>query len=681
MRAYIDGLHYSLDELQFEAVVISPLYRDEDGYISSDGDYEGDITIPSHISQNGIVYSVVAIANGAFRDSYIQSLTMSNSISRIGNKAFFNCNGLTKIKLSTNITFVGYDVFTGTPWLDDQPFGLLYVGKVLYTHIGKITNETNVKIKEGTIAIADYAFVDQEELRSIIIPNSIKHIGSCAFQYCSGLVSINIPNGVTKIEEYTFENCSKLSSIDIPDSVVSIGYNAFNNTLWYHNQPDGGVYINKVLYKWKNKELIDTSLIIQDDIVSISPCAFNDKDICKTVTSIIIPKDVIDISTSAFCGCCNVALIIVDVNNPKYDSRDNCNAIIETASNTLLFGCSNTIIPNSIVNISSYAFEHCADSMQSIFIPKSVENIAARAFAGCSGVTSIIVDQENKMYDSRANSNAIIKSHTNMLILGCQNTVIPSGVCTIGYAAFEKCKQLRTVFIPQTVNKIEDKAFSDCDNLTNIIFLSVDPPKIDGYPFLNKNAFYSENDEAINLYTTSRYDDWCDGTYYTRDNHKRWQKMFSNFQMHDINFIVDEIHYKITGDYVVKVIPNIYGFLDSAYKTLSNIKIPECVIYNGIKFTVNEIDYATFNDCINLVSINMPDTIIKIGNNAFYNCCNLSSVTFSKNLKSIGDFAFSECPKLTSIIIPKNLDNIGICAFDNEQSTDNVITISTDSVG
>ena len=116
-------------------------------------------------------------------------------------------------------------------------------------------------------------------------------------------------------------------------------------------------------------------------------------------------------------------------------------------------------------------------------------------------------------------------------------------------------------------------------------------------------------------------------------------------------------------------------------QTLSNIKIPECVIYNGIKFTVNEIDDATFNDCINLVSINMPDTIIKIGNNAFYNCCNLSSVTFSKNLKSIGDFAFSECPKLTSIIIPKNLDDIGICAFDNEQSTDNVITISTDSVG
>ena len=73
--------------------------------------------------------------------------------------------------------------------------------------------------------------------------------------------------------------------------------------------------------------------------------------------------------------------------------------------------------------------------------------------------------------------------------------------------------------------------------------------------------------------------------------------------------------------------------------------------------------------------------MVKIGNNAFYNCCNLSSVTFSKNLKSIGDFAFSGCPKLTSIIIPKNLDDIGICAFDNEQSTDNVITISTDSVG
>ena len=145
MRAYIDGLHYSLDELQFEAVVISPLYRDEDGYISSDGDYDGDITIPSHISQNGIVYSVVAIANGAFRDSYIQSLTMSNSISRIGNKAFFNCNGLTKIKVAevNNITYTMLNYTYGT---NGMPVSNNYLVNVWPTDLN--LNIVSYKIKK-----------------------------------------------------------------------------------------------------------------------------------------------------------------------------------------------------------------------------------------------------------------------------------------------------------------------------------------------------------------------------------------------------------------------------------------------------------------------------------------------------------------------------------------------------
>lgn len=659
MRTCIEGICYDLD-IESQTAKVLP-YLNEDGEWESL--YEGDVIIPEKILFEKKIYTVVAIANGAFMGECIDSITMPNSITHIGKGAFAH-SSLSTLIPSENITYVGKGAFNDTPWFEEQPDGIIYIGKVLYAYKGEMLEDISIIVKEGTASITACAFDYYYEEYDDYLDRCFRKLTP------TPLKSIIFPNTLTTIGDNAFRNCPQLTTIDIPDSVTYIGGDAFDGTSWYEDQPDGIVRINNVVYKLKGVELTEDILSFDDNVIAISPYAFEDSNICSNITKLRISKNITNIGDGAFCGCNTLASIVVDTDNPIYDSRSNCNAIIETASNTLLFGCSNTIITNSIVNISSYAFEHCADLLQSIFIPKSVERIAARAFAGCSGVTSITVDPENKIYDSRANCNAIIKSYTDILVLGCQNTVIPDGVRTIGYAAFENCKQLKTVFIPSTINKIEDKAFSGCKNLTNIIFLSTNPPKIEGYPFPNKNTSYSENNKGINLYIPSKYGDWIEGTYYIgRDNHKRWQNSFSNFQMHDINFIVNGIHYTITGNYVVKVIPNIYGFFDSAYKTLSNIQIPECVIYNGIKFTVNEISDNTFNDCINLLSINMPDTVIKIGDHAFENCCNLSSVTLSKNLKSIGDFAFDNCSKLTSIIIPKTLVDIGICAFDNELIT------------
>ena len=211
---------------------------------------------------------------------------------------------------------------------------------------------------------------------------------------------------------------------------------------------------------------------------------------CNELTSVSIPNSVIIIEGYPFVACSSLTSIVVDSGNPKYDSRDNCNAIIETESNTLITGCMGSVIPNSVTAIGDYAFQNCS-GLTSVDIPNSVTTIGVMAFArcgdltsvtignsvsaisdwafvGCRSLTSIIVDSDNPKYDSRDNCNAIIETESNTLILGCMSTVIPGSVISIGYSAFYGSTGLTSVDIPNSVTTIGKDAFSYCTRLTSI---------------------------------------------------------------------------------------------------------------------------------------------------------------------------------------------------------------------
>lgn len=165
----------------------------------------------------------------------------------------------------------------------------------------------------------------------------------------------------TSIDSYSFSHCTDITSVTIPNSVTDIENGAFQ-------------YLSGL-----------TSIIIPDSVTSISGNAFYE---CTSLTSVTIPDSVTSIGTSAFGGCSSLTSIVVDSGNTIYDSRNNCNAIIETATNTLIAGCNNTIIPNSVTTIGSYAFRNCS-SLTSVTIPNSVTTIDTYPFNGCSGLTSI----------------------------------------------------------------------------------------------------------------------------------------------------------------------------------------------------------------------------------------------------------------------------------------------------
>ncbi len=172
------------------------------------------------------------------------------------------------------------------------------------------------------------------------------------------------------------------------------------------------------------------------------------------LTSITIGNSVTSIGEGVFVECTSLEYIVVDADNSVYDSRENCNAIIATSWNSLMHGCKNTIIPNSVKGIGKYAFGYCYD-LTSITIPSSVTTIGNCAFVACRSLISITI----------GNSVTKIGADAFSGCSGLTSVTIGNGVTTIGNNAFSSCYGLTSVTIGNSVTKIGADAFSKCSAL------------------------------------------------------------------------------------------------------------------------------------------------------------------------------------------------------------------------
>ena len=412
----------------------------------------------SGLTSINIPNSVTSIGDYAFYGcTGLTSITIPNSVTAIGDQAFDGCSGLTSIDLPESITSIGYNAFCGTPWLNNQPDGLLYIGQVAFKYIGPMPNETSITIREGTISIATEAFQD-----------------------CSGLTSIYIPNSVTTIGALAFYGCSNLTSIDIPNSVISISGNTFYGTAWYDNQPDGLVYAGLVAYGYKGSMPNETSIILREGTLGIAIGAFS----WLGLTSVTIPNSVTYIGDFAFYCCsflteiyclaltppkvgsntfddCYGATLYVpdialdaykttdwngfanivgmpytfEVDGTSYHATTMSTASVMANDNAATLYSGDVVIPDSVTyegttfavtGIESNAFDGCYE-LTSVIIPNTVESIGKQAFQGCTGLTSV---------------------------------TIGSGVTAIGAKAFNYCNVLETVKCMGTVPPV--MASTDC---------------------------------------------------------------------------------------------------------------------------------------------------------------------------------------------------------------------------
>lgn len=604
----------------------------------------------------------------------LTNLVIPSTVKSIGDYAFFNCINLYSISISDGVVSVGENSFYGCTNLKSEN-DVQYVGKwavgvtnktlskyilrndtkgllrtfenctnlssisipTSVSNIGNYTfygcsNLSSITIPENVVNIGSHAFADCFNLASLTISGNVNSIGSAAFSGCGKLTSVVIPNSIKNINEYTFSNCSNLISINIPQSVTSIGTHAFRG--------------------------------------------------CSKISSVIIPQSMTTIDSNAFLGCTGLVSVTINSDSILAKNFDFANSIkdvfgnqvkeytiggnVKRIGNHAFSGCINLEIVNITVDIESigdYAFHTC-EALSSITIPEGIKRIGTCVFFDCFSLLSIQIPESVTIIDNSAFN-------------GCFNLssiLIPQNVTSIGYSAFYGCTSLSSIVIPENLTSIGGGAFEGCSNLVSVTInsdsvLSKDFSQ-DGFAMHGlENDFGSQ----VKKYTIG-------------GNVKKIGSYAFNGcdSLKTVNIIANSVTSIGNG-----------AFLGCA--NLSQINIPDSVRYIGHsvfsgctslpvesgvryadKWAVGVVDKSlprytlrsdtrglteTFSECVNILRITLPDSIIVIGESTFKGCQNLKAITLPKKLSLIGNSAFSGCSALTSLSIPVNVTEIGSSAF------------------
>ena len=553
------------------------------------------------------------------------------------------------------------------------------VGGVYYNILSGVDQTVEVTYR-GT-SYSDYS---NEYTGSVVIPENVTYngitycvtsIGQRAFRDCTGLTSVEIPNNVTSIGDYAFNNCSGLTSVEIGNGVTSIGDNAFNE--------------------------------------------------CTGLTSIEIPNSVTSIGDEAFYCCTGLTSISVAAGNAKYDSRDNCNAIIETPTNKLVFGCKNTVIPDEITSIGDNAFAYCS-GLTSIVIPNSVTSIGEYAFYVCTGLTSITIPNSVTsignwtFYNCTGLTSVVIGNGVTSIgesafyeCTGLASIEIPNSVTSIGRSAFDSCKGLTSIEIPNSVTSIGGSAFSGCTGITSV----TSHIPADALFAVNMYVFSGVGKNSCTLYVPY-------GAKETYAATSGWSAFANIVELIPENALhgtcgADATWILIDGVLTIKGSGGIESrpwsdyageiqsiIIEDGITSICNNAFRECsaltsvVIGNG----VTSIGGYAFRECIGLTSIEIPNSVTHIGQDAFCRCSNLASVQISESLTtietgvfsrtglvnvtipegviSIGTYAFDNCPALVNVELPSTLTYIGQYAFENDTHLTSIeIPSSVTSIG
>ena len=464
---------FSLDDSWLDSEATLFMYshlNDLDVELTECSRREGDIVIPKNIVKGNNVVVVTALADNVFNAAEkqcdgITSVSIPESVTSIGEEAFFYCDNLTRVNIPAQVTEIKNMTFSYCTSLTsiDLPESVTKIGSTAFS---KCSSLKNIYIPEGVTSIGNSAFGDCTALKSVNLPENLASVGDKVFMNCTSLKSMMLPKGVKEIGNHMFDGCTGLTSVIIPSGVTKIGHWAF--------------------YNCENL----TNVTIPESVANIGSEAFNGCPNLTTVNCSI--RDIVSISESTFSNRANAALYVYedvaddyrtaqywqdfDIHTVKHASWTAADGTVwqyvtggilgADLTEAYITGCSrpegDVTVPSQVTDgtntydvagIFQYTFTN-SRNLTTVTIPEGVRFIGEMAFRGCTGLTSV---------------------------------TMPSTVAYIHSGAFQYCWDITSIDLPSGVSLIGDKAFYGCDNLTTVNSYVVSPMEIEAYTFTNRN--------------------------------------------------------------------------------------------------------------------------------------------------------------------------------------------------
>ncbi len=649
-----------------------------------------DITIPD---------TVTTIGEYAFLDcTNLTSIIVPDSLENIGVAAFKGCNSLEYIK----IPFIGANLSARN---ENSVFGYIFGYKSLKSSSTSQPSKTifqyysmgynyyyyipeSLKTVDVTLAtrIPYNAFYNCSMLTSITIPNTVETIGISAFENCHNLTSVIIPDSVISIGDSAFKACSSLNSIIVPDSVTSIGDSSFKycSSLNYIKLPFLGAKITATgydsvfgyIFGWTTSNFSDTTHQYTD--TSSSPIIYKYYYYIPQALRTVEISNMTSIPDMAFYNCSMLTNIIISNSVAIIGEKAFCNC----------YGLAAITIPDSVTTIGAYAFGNCT-GLTSVTIPDSVTTIGDYTFENCISLAEINVDSDNEDF---ASIDGVLFSKTLRRLVqypagkteiiyaipdrvyrfapgafsGCQHleeVVINKNITIIDNDVFRNCVVLKTITIPEQITNIGSSAFSGCTGLTKI-----------NWNAKNVSDFTSSSDVFYNAGTSGDGIDVVFGDNVEKIPKYLFYVYLSSYSPkitsvtigNSVTTIGSDAFYGCKGltkiNWNAKKISSIpsYNYIfQNAGKNSENGGI-EVVFGDGVTTIPSYIFYGA-----SVKSVEMPNTVTKIGDYAFYNCTPITEITIPDSVSSIGSYAFANCTSIKTLSVPENVSTIGNAAFDN----------------